>query len=104
MSDLPQTSTDEHRYEHSGLTELVIGVFYEVYRELGQGFLEKIYEEAMLIALRAKGLEVRQQVQVPVWFRGIKIGAYEADLVVSRILLLELKACRALTHLTKLKY
>jgi len=96
MSDLPQTSTDEHRYEHSGLTELVIGVFYEVYRELGQGFLEKIYEEAMLIALRAKGLEVRQQVQVPVWFRGIKIGAYEADLVVSGILLLELKACRAL--------
>ncbi len=96
MNDLPQTSTDEHRYEHSQLTEAVIGVFYEVYRELGQGFLENIYEQAMFIALRAKGLDVKQQVPVPVWFRGVKIGSYEADIVVSGILLLELKACRAL--------
>jgi len=96
MSDLPQTSTDERRYEHSNLTDVVIGVFYEVYRELGQGFLEKVYEQAMAVALKAKGLEVQQQVPVPVWFRGVKIGAYEADIVVSGILLLELKACRTL--------
>jgi len=96
MSDLPQTSTDERRYEHSDLTELVIRVFYEVYRELGHGFLENVYEQAMAVALKTKGLEVQQQVPVPVWFRGVKIGAYEADLVVSGILLLELKACRTL--------
>ena len=96
MSDLPQTSTDEHRYEHSDLTKLVIGVFYEVYRELGHGFLENVYEQAMAVALKAKGLDFQQQVPVPVWFRGVKVGAYEADLVVSGILLLELKACRTL--------
>jgi GxxExxY protein len=96
MSDSPQTNTEERRYEHSDLTELVIGVFYEVYRELGHGFLENVYEQAMVIALKAKGLDVQHQVPVPVWFRGVKIGAYEADLVVSGILLLELKACRAL--------
>ena len=96
VSHSPQTSTDERRYEHSDLTELVIGVFYEVYRELGHNFLESVYEQAMVVALKAKGLEVQQQVHVPVWFRGVKIGAYEADLVVSGILLLELKACRAL--------
>ena len=78
MSDSPQTSTDERRYEHSDLTELVIGIFYEVYRELGHGFPDNIYEQAMVAALKAKRLEVQQQVPVPVWFRGVKIGAYEA--------------------------
>jgi GxxExxY protein len=96
MNHLPQMNADERGFRHSELTELVIGVFYEVYNELGQGFLENVYEQAMLIALRAKGLEVQAQVPVPVWFRGVKIGSYEADLVVNGVLLLELKACRAL--------
>jgi GxxExxY protein len=96
MSNLPQINTDEHGFRHSDLTELVIGTFYEVYNELGQGFLENVYEQAMLIALKAKGLEVQNQVPVPVWFRGQKIGFYEADLVVAGVVLLELKACRAL--------
>lgn len=92
MTDLPQMNADEHRYKYSELTEEVIGIFYEVYNELGQGFLEKVYEEAMAIALNAKGLDVEQQVAVPVWFRGAKIGSYEADLVVTGVVLLELKA------------
>jgi GxxExxY protein len=95
MSNLPQ-NTDEHGFRHSDLTELVIGTFYEVYNELGQGFFENVYEQAMLIALKAKGLEIQNQVPVPVWFRGQKIGFYEADLVVAGVVLLELKACRAL--------
>ena len=92
----PQMNADERGFRHSDLTELVIGIFYEVYNELGQGFLENVYEQAMAIALRAKGLEVQNQVPVPVWFRGQKIGSYEADLVAAGVLLLELKACRAL--------
>jgi len=96
MTDLPQMNTDERGFRYSDLTEAIIGVFYEVYNELGQGFLENVYEHAMLLALRAKGLQVQAQVPVPVWFRGIKIGSYEADLVVSGLVLLELKACKAL--------
>ena len=64
---------------HRELTDSIIGVFYDVYNELGFGFLESVYEEAMVIALRDKGLQVEQQVAIPVWFRGQTIGTYEAD-------------------------
>jgi len=92
----PQINADERRYKYSELTEQIIGVFYEVYNELGFGFLEKVYEEAMAIALRERGLEFQQQSPVPVWFRGHKIGSYDADLVVGGVVLVELKACKAL--------
>lgn len=92
----PQINADERRYKYSELTEQIIGIFYSVYNELGFGFLEKVYEEAMAIALKEHGLAVQQQVPVPVWFHGQTIGAYDADLVVNGIVLLELKACRTL--------
>ncbi|HKD82215.1 MAG TPA: GxxExxY protein [Candidatus Angelobacter sp.] len=78
------------------MTEQIIGVFYEGYNDLGFGFLEKVYEDAMAIALKEHGLTVQQQVPVPVWFHGQTIGTYDADLVVNGIVLLELKECRAL--------
>ena len=93
---LPQMNADERRYKHAELTEIIIGAFYEVYKELGVGFLEKVYQEAMMIVLRGKGLEVQCQVPVPVWFRGMRIGTYEADLVVAGAVLVELKAVKAL--------
>lgn len=92
----PQIKADERRYKHQELTEIIIGVFYEVYNELGHGFLEKVYEEAMARALRAKGFEVKQQAAIPVWFRGEKIGDYDADLVVNKAVVVELKACKGL--------
>ncbi|MFN2578854.1 MAG: GxxExxY protein [Pyrinomonadaceae bacterium] len=52
-----------------------MGVFYEVYNELGHGFLESVYERAFEVALKSKGLSVLRQIQVPVWFRGQKAGA-----------------------------
>ena len=51
---------------HHALTEKIIGVFYDVYNDLGHGFLESVYETAMVIALREKGHMVNQQVEVPV--------------------------------------
>ena len=89
---------------HRELTDTIIGVFYEVYNELGFGFLESVYEEAMVIALRDKGLNVEQQVRIPVWFRGREIGIYEADLIVERSVIVELKAVRQLaeTHVAQL--
>ena len=92
----PQINADERRFKHQELTEQIIGVFYEVYNELGHGFLEKIYEEAMARALKAKGFQVQQQASLPVWFRGEIIGVYDADLVINNVVLVELKACKAI--------
>ena len=92
----PQINADERRYKYSELTEQIIGIFYEAYNELGFGFLEKVYEEAMVVALREHGIAVQQQVSIPVWFHGQTIGSYDADLVANGVVLLELKACGAL--------
>jgi hypothetical protein len=58
------------------LTERIIGVFYEVYNELGFGFLESVYREAMRIALGQAGLLVEAEVPVPVSFRGRPVGVF----------------------------
>ena len=80
--------------KHGALTERIIGVFYDVYNELGPGFLESVYEEAFLIALQEIGLEVGRQVPIPVWFRGRRVGDFYADLLVEKTVVLELKTAR----------
>jgi len=89
-------NADARGLKHKELTETIIGVFFEVYNELGHGFLESVYEKAFEIALNAKGLDVRRQIQVPVWFRGHRVGDFVADVLVNQLVLLELKAARAL--------
>jgi GxxExxY protein len=81
---------------HSELTDKIIKAFYEVCNELGYGFLESTYREAMVVALEASGLAAAREVSVPVWFRGQKIGQYYADLMVNATILLELKTARTL--------
>jgi GxxExxY protein len=78
------------------LTEKVIGVFYDVYNVLGHGFLESVYHNAMVLALKQTGLEVESKPKIPVYFRGELVGDFEADIVVESKLLLELKAAREL--------
>jgi GxxExxY protein len=91
VMDLPSAGL-----KHSELTNKIIGVFYDVYNELGQGFLESTYAEAMLVALEESGLSAVREVPVPVWFRNKKVGQYYADLIVEGVVLLELKAARTL--------
>ncbi|HSY92879.1 MAG TPA: GxxExxY protein [Candidatus Binatus sp.] len=81
--------------KHRELTEKIIGAFYDVYNELGHGFLESVYEKALAIALAA-GMKVEQQVAVSVWFRGQQIGDFRADMLIDRNVLLELKAARTI--------
>ena len=81
---------------HSELTDKIIGVFYDVYNELGHGFLESTYGEALAVALEESGVTAVREVPVPVWFRGRKIGQYYADIIVEGLVLLELKASRTL--------
>jgi len=89
-------NADGRGLKHKELTEKIIGVFYEVYNELGHGFLESVYEEAMAVALPQAGLKVERQVPLRVTFRGTVIGDFRADLLVESSVLLELKAGREL--------
>ena len=88
--------TDRHGFKHSEITDKIIKVFFEVYNELGHGFLESVYERSLEIALASLGLKVCRQIQIPVWFRGQPVGDFTADMLVADCVLLELKAARAL--------
>jgi GxxExxY protein len=94
--NLAAMSVSTAALKHSELTANIIGVFYDVYNELGHGFLESTYAEAMVIALEESDLKAAREIPVPVWFRGKKVGQYFADLLVDNIVLLELKAARSI--------
>ena len=79
-------------YLHSGLTERIIKCFYTVYNELGYGFLEFVYENALLIELRNIGLEAESQVSITVQYQDQIVGDFRADIMVNQSVLLELKA------------
>ena len=83
-------------FKYAELTQKIIGVFYEVYNELGTGFLESVYQKSLALALESAGLTVCSRVDIPVWFREHQVGHFEGDLLVERCVLLELKAARAL--------
>src|SRR5262249_34847533 len=89
-------NTDEHGYKHEELTGKIIKVFYDVYNELGYGFLESVYQNAMVLALRAAGLQAEAQKPIEVWFRGAQVGEFAADILVESLVMLELKAARTL--------
>ncbi len=82
--------------KHSDLTGKIIGIFYKVYNELGYGFLEKVYGNAMAIDLCELGYKVDQYKPIPVYYRGQIVGEYEADIIVNDIVILEFKAVRNL--------
>jgi GxxExxY protein len=82
--------------DHEEITRKIIGAFFHVYNTLGYGFLEKVYENALIITLRKSGLQVEQQVRIPVLFEGEVVGDYIADLLVEGKVIVEVKAADAL--------
>jgi GxxExxY protein len=82
--------------KHGLLTDKILRVFYDVYNELGHGFLESVYHRSLVLALQSVGLTVRSRVDIPVWFRGNQVGHFVADVLVEDCVLLELKAARTL--------
>jgi len=82
--------------KHGLLTDQILRIFYDVYNELGNGFLESVYHRSLVLALEFAGLNVCSRVAIPVWFRCHEVGAFEADVLVERCVLLELKAVRTL--------
>lgn len=77
---------------HNELTSLILKTYYEVYNELGYGFLEKVYQNALLIELKNKGLEVTPNKKIKVYYKGENVGDYYADIIVNDTVVLELKA------------
>lgn len=77
---------------HQELTDVIIKTFYEVYNELGYGFLERVYQNSLYLELKSKGLKVEAQKKIEVYYKGIEVGQYYADLIVEDLIILELKA------------
>jgi len=91
-----QYAKDGTPLKHAELSAEVIGCAMEVSNELGVGFLESVYHNALVIALTSKGLSVETQKPVAVAFRGITVGRFYMDIVVNGKVVVELKAARAL--------
>jgi GxxExxY protein len=81
---------------HGDITEKILEAAFEVSKEIGSGFLESVYKNAMVIALRAKGLKVEIEKPISVMFREQSVGQFYADLFVDGKVIVELKAVSAL--------
>jgi len=88
--------TDLQDTKHSELTEKIIKFFYRVYNTLGYGFLEKVYENAMMIEFRAEDVPAISQYPIDVIYQGEIVGEYYADILVDDKVVVEIKATRAL--------
>ena len=83
-------------YKHSDITGIIIKAYYNVYNQLGYGFLEKVYENAMLIEIRKLGLQCVAQYSIDVFYDELRVGVYVADLIVNECVIVEIKAAEAL--------
>ena len=83
---------------HKTITDAVLKIYFDVYNQLGSGFLEKVYQNAMYFELKNKGFKVEAQKQIKVYFREQLIGEYYADLIVEDKVIVELKATELLMN------
>jgi GxxExxY protein len=86
----------DNSYHLSDLTETILGCCFDVMNELGTGFLESVYKNALFIAIKEKGITVETEKRFEVIFRDRKIGLYVADLIVGGSVIVELKCCDSL--------
>ena len=89
-------NTDSQDVKYKDLTEKIIKIYYKVYNTLGYGFLEKVYENAMMLELEKEGVPVASQFAIKVYYEDKIIGAYYADILVDNKVIVEIKASRNL--------
>ncbi|WP_417264800.1 GxxExxY protein [Brumimicrobium sp.] len=77
---------------HKDLTDQILKTYFDVYNELGFGFLEKVYQNALFLELKNRGFFVEAQKQIKVYYKETQVGEYYADLIVNEAVILELKA------------
>lgn len=81
---------------HQQITDQILQSFYKVYNKLGYGFLEKVYENALLIELNDCGLKCESQLPISVYYNKQRVGNYFADLIVEDLIIIELKAVESI--------
>jgi GxxExxY protein len=107
---LPQMAADAtppahaSSYRLAGVTKKLLDSFYEVYHELGGGFLEAVYANAFAIALTHATVAFQREFLIPVFFRGVIVGTYKADFLVANEIVVELKAAQTIdrVHIAQL--
>jgi GxxExxY protein len=77
-------------------TDIILRCFFKVYNTLGYGFLEKVYENAMMIELTKAGLIAQNQYKIKVFYEGTNVGDYYADIMVDQAVIIELKAAECI--------
>ena len=97
MLDMHDEERENH-LPHFELTRIILNCCFEVMKELGPGFLERVYKNALFIAMKQKGLQVEIEKPFEVIFRDKAIGRYSADLVVEKTVIVELKCCECLVR------
>ena len=85
------------KFKHSEITEKILGAAFEVHNTLGCGFLEKVYENALIEELRLRGVKVEAQKEIQVFYKNKKVGTYIADLVIEGKVIVELKAVESIS-------
>jgi len=91
-------NADYQDFKYKELTEKIIKIFYRVYNNLGYGFLEKIYENAMMIEFKKEGIFAVAQFAIKVFYEGEVIGEYYADILVDNKVIVEIKAAKHLVE------
>ena len=95
-SNMDRQDRQDEKLLHARLTRSIIGCAFEVINELGSGFLESVYEKAMMVALSDAGFSLEVQKPIGVRFRGKPVGDFYADILVEGKVIVELKAVKAL--------
>ena len=87
-------------FPHQELTKSIIGIYYDIYNELGYGFLEKVYHNALIIELKSRGFEIESQKKLKVFYKNNLVGEYIPDIIVNKSVIVELKCVEYLieTH------
>jgi len=94
VTSIPRMYADQRGLKYAELTERLIGIFFNLYNEIGHGFLESVYEQAFSVVLAENNILFQRQIAIPVWFHGQKIGEFRADLLIDSKVLIELKTGR----------
>jgi GxxExxY protein len=93
----------KEQYIHSDITAEILSIAFEVHKTIGTGFIESIYQKAMIIECQLWGLETDAEIELPIYYKNVKIGSRRADLLIKKKVIVELKAVSDLndTHLAQ---
>ena len=93
----------KEKYLYSEITKEIIGGAYEVFNNLGFGFLEKVYENALVLELKKRKLNVNQQFPINVYYKNEIVGEYIADLIIEKKVIAEIKAISKLEEIQEVQ-